>query len=258
MYDVIILTEATYDEILFVDEYCRKTQKKLIVADSYGAFTRVFTDFGETFDVLDKNGEELQDVMIKSISNDEEGLVELLPNMKHKFEDGDEVLITQVEGMKLKEGEKHEDELVKSDSINDTIHKVKVVTPYAFKIGDTRNFEKYERNGIAKQLKTKKVLKFKSFKESMLQGAEQLPLDANLSVADFEKMQNNQLAHIAFETLDIFRKTHNKLPGVWVKSDADKFLEIAKDISKRYGVNPDDWKPDSYEPKFFYLFAFTA
>ena len=54
--------------------------------------------------MLDKNGEELQDVNIKSISNEEEGLVELLPSVKHKFEDGDEVLITQIEGMKLLEG----------------------------------------------------------------------------------------------------------------------------------------------------------
>ncbi len=102
MYDVIILTEATYDEIQFIDEYCRKHSKKFICADAYGIFTRVFDDFGQKFEVLDKNGEELQDVMIKSISNEEEGLVELIPGVKHKFEDGDEVLITQVQGMKLK------------------------------------------------------------------------------------------------------------------------------------------------------------
>jgi hypothetical protein len=34
----------------------------------------------------------------------------------------------------------------------------------------------------------KKVMKFKSFSESMLKGAAELPLDGNLSVADFEKM----------------------------------------------------------------------
>jgi len=100
--------------------------------------------------VLDKNGEDLQDVMIKAISNEEEGLVELLPNTKHRFEDGDEILFTNVEGMKLLPGEKHDDPAVKSDSINDTIHKVKVINPYSFRIGDTRKFDKYEHNGIAK------------------------------------------------------------------------------------------------------------
>lgn len=57
--DVIILTEATYDEIVFINEYCRKKGKKFISADAYGVFTRVFNDFGEKFEVLDQNGEEL-------------------------------------------------------------------------------------------------------------------------------------------------------------------------------------------------------
>lgn len=200
MYDVFVMTEGSNEELIFIDNYCRQKGKKFICADSYGVFTRVFNDFGDAFEVLDKNGEDLQDVMIKNITNDEHGLVELLPNTKHKFEDGDEVLLTHVEGMKLLPGEKHDDPAVKSDSINDTIHKVTVVNPYSFKIGDTRKFDKYIRNGIAKQLKTKKVMAFKSFKEVM-EGTD-MALDGNLSVADFEKMQNNQLAHIAFNALD--------------------------------------------------------
>jgi hypothetical protein len=162
LYEVIILTEATNEEIILVDTFCRSCTppKKLVVADAYGVFTRVINDFGsDKFEVLDKNGEELQDVMIKSITpvadHPEESLVELLPNTKHKFEDNDEVVIMGVEGMLLKEGEQHEDPAVKSNSINDTIHKVKVVTPFAFKIGATTKFTPYERNGIARQLKTK-------------------------------------------------------------------------------------------------------
>lgn len=60
--------------------------------------------------------------------------------------------------MKLLEGKNHEDPLVKSDSINDTIWEVTVVNPYTFKIGDTTRYGKYERNGIVKQLKTKKTM----------------------------------------------------------------------------------------------------
>jgi hypothetical protein len=36
----------------------------------------------------------------------------------------------------------------------------------------------------------------------MLKTGKELPLDPNLAVADFEKMQNNQLSHIAYEALD--------------------------------------------------------
>jgi molybdopterin/thiamine biosynthesis adenylyltransferase len=148
-YDVVILTEATNAEIVAVNAFCRKHGKKLIGADSYGAFTRVFNDFGASFEVLDKDGEELHDVMIKAIDQ-ESGVVELLPHTKHKFQDGDEVLITKVDGMRLLEGKANQ-EGVKSDSINETIRKVTALTPYSFKIdGDLSIYEKYERNGIAR------------------------------------------------------------------------------------------------------------
>ena len=145
--------------------------------------------------------------MIKNITNEEEGLVELLPITKHKFEDGDEVLLTQVVGM-----DRINQAVGETASINETIHKVKVLTPYTFRIGNTLGFDKYQRNGIAKQLKTKKLMTFKSFKQVMLEGAD-LPLDGNLAVADFEKIQNNILSHIAFNALDSFRSTNSRLPG---------------------------------------------
>lgn len=190
-YDVVILTEADLETTRIVSQFCRKHKIKVISADCYGAFSRVFNDFGDSFEVLDKNGEELQDVMIKSITNEEQGVVELLPGQRHKFEDGDEVLFQGVQGMKLKAGEKHDDQAVKSDSIDDTIHKVTVLTPFSFKIGDTRKFEKYEMNGIAKQLKTKLQLKFKSFEESVLGPLQDISLDGNLAVADFEKLAHS-------------------------------------------------------------------
>lgn len=72
------MTGADHVTQNLVDQYCRKKGIKFISADCHGVFTRVFNDFGEKFEVLDKNGEALQDVMIKGISNAEEGVVELL------------------------------------------------------------------------------------------------------------------------------------------------------------------------------------
>lgn len=46
--------------------------------------------------------------MIKSITNEEQAIVELLPGQKHKLQDGDEVLITGVEGMELL----HQDQMI--------------------------------------------------------------------------------------------------------------------------------------------------
>jgi hypothetical protein len=116
---VVILTECTHEEILAVSDFCRVKGIKVIVADAYSVFTRVFTDFGDTFQVLDKNGEEMQDVMIKHI-NVATGEIELLPSNKHKLEDGDELTLLQLEGpLGL--------------ALNGKVFKVKEVkTPYAF------------------------------------------------------------------------------------------------------------------------------
>jgi molybdopterin/thiamine biosynthesis adenylyltransferase len=103
--DVFILTEADYKTVIAVDNYCRSKGKKFIYTDLKGVFGRVFNDFGDNFEVLDKNGEELQDCMVKSITNEEEGVVTLHDNTKHNLEDGDEIMLVNVEGMKLKAGE---------------------------------------------------------------------------------------------------------------------------------------------------------
>ena len=53
--------------------------------------------------------------MIKAFTvKDDQTLVELLPNAKHKFEDGDEVLFEGVKGMDLVEGQKQPDPSFKS------------------------------------------------------------------------------------------------------------------------------------------------
>jgi len=61
-----------------VNEFCRKRGIKFISADCCGVFSRIFNDFAPKFEVLDKNGEERQDVLVKSISCEETGKVELL------------------------------------------------------------------------------------------------------------------------------------------------------------------------------------
>lgn len=53
--------------------------------------------------------------------------------------------------MKLKEGEKADPSAKENvDSISETVHKVTVLTPYSFTVGDLRKYEKYEGNGVAK------------------------------------------------------------------------------------------------------------
>ena len=126
-------------------------------------------------------------------------MVELIPNAKHKFEDGDEVHFVGIDGMKLLEGKSQPDDnkAVKSGSINETIWKVKTKTPYSFYIGDTRMYDKYEGQGIAKQLRMKHILKMKSFETVMATGKE-CKFDENLQIPDFEKFGHTETSHALF------------------------------------------------------------
>ena len=79
-----------------------------------------------------------------------------------------------------------------------------------------------------------------------------------MSLADFEKMANNQLSHVAFEALDNFRTVEKRLPNPWDLQDAEKFLVHAKAISGRYEMNASEWKSEGLELKLLYLFSFQC
>lgn len=140
-----------------MNEFCRKYGKKFISTDCYGVFGRTFNDFGDNFEVLDKNGEELQQCIVQGIEVAEDALVTLLPKVKHGMEDGDEVTFIDIQGMDLLEGKTHNElnKEVKSASINETIWKVTVVSPYSFRIGDTRMYAPYKHGGHSKHLRPK-------------------------------------------------------------------------------------------------------
>jgi len=70
-----------------------------MAVDTYGPFARFFNDFGDNHEVIDKNGEEPVELMLSSISNEKKGVVTLLAGTKHPYEDGDYILITEVQGM---------------------------------------------------------------------------------------------------------------------------------------------------------------
>jgi hypothetical protein len=149
-----------------INNTCRKNNTAFISAFQNGLFGRVFNDFGESFTVLDKDGEELQEVMIKDISWDDKSeatVVTLLEGFKHKYEDGDHVIIKEVKGMEVLEEEKGEGALT---SINGKQVSVKIINPTSFMIDDdARKYSAYQGNGIAKPIKVPKKFTFKTYDE---------------------------------------------------------------------------------------------
>lgn len=247
-YNIVCISECSYSTAIQVNKFCRKRGIKFVYFDVRGPFSRIFNDFGEEFVIVDKDGEDLKERWIKNITTDSEGLVEVLDTERHDLNDDDQVAITEVIGMKLKEGQISG---FKSDSINETIHKIKVVSPFSFKIGDTTIFDNYERNGKITQVKTAVTFKFKSLQECL--EAEEIPLDQNLSIADFEKMPNLSIEHACFEALDKFITKNQRMPKQWDLKDSDEVVEYTKSIAERLKQEFNDkWEMISR------LFSFTC
>lgn len=100
--------------------------------------------------------------------------------------------------------------------------KIKVLGPYTFSIGDTKNLSKYIRGGIVTQVKMPKKLNFKPLSESLK--------NAEFLITDFGKMDYPQQLHVAFTALHKFEAGEGRLPKPWSIDDAAKFMDYVKNI----------------------------
>lgn len=64
---VVILTDSLVSEQLMVNEWTRRHERKLIVASAYGLFGSIFTDLGPSFRVMDKTGDQANEVLLEHI-----------------------------------------------------------------------------------------------------------------------------------------------------------------------------------------------
>lgn len=148
----VILTDATLETQLRVNEHCHEKGIRFISADVRGLFTWAFCDFGESFEVFDKNGEECKEVLISLITQGNPGVVTTLNDARHGLEDGDTVTFKEVNGM---------------DEINGKQFRIKVLSPTSFSIGDTSAFGSYKREGIVVEVKVPENFSSVSFSFSL-------------------------------------------------------------------------------------------
>jgi len=91
-FKAVVVTECPIgksSEVQDVSKFCRHENIPLIISHVNAFAARILTDFGEEFKVIEKNSEEISDVMIHEItkSTDEEGIaiVKLIEGFKHQF-----------------------------------------------------------------------------------------------------------------------------------------------------------------------------
>lgn len=212
-YQVIVLTSdlITLEDKVTIDEFCHKNNLCFISTETNGLFANVFVDFGEEFQVIDVDGEELKSGMISDI--DSNGIVTTLDATRHNLHDESYVKFTEVEGI---------------PSLNDgEVYKVTVLGPFAFKIDKPiDNSSKYIKGGIFHEVKVPVKISFKSLKENLA--------DPEYFFPDFAKFDRPQQLHLAYIALDLYKNKFGSYPRPMSETDAKTFIELVQSVEKQY------------------------
>ncbi|KAL8978055.1 MAG: hypothetical protein Q9205_006272 [Flavoplaca limonia] len=206
-YQVIVLTGTSLKDQLTISEFAHKNGIFIVIADIFGLFGSVFTDFGKQFAIADPTGENPVSGIVADI--DSEGLVSALDETRHGLEDGDYVTFSEVQGMEALN--------------NSEPRKIVVKGPYTFSIGNVSGLGEYRRGGLYTQVKMPKLVNFQPL-------SEQLP-KPEILMSDFAKFDRPQQLHIGFQALHAFRDKHDHLPKPHSDKDATEILELAQGLA---------------------------
>lgn len=203
-YQVVVLTDTPLKDQLIIADFCHKNGIFIVIADTFGLFGSIFTDFGKNFTCGDPTGEEPTNGILAGI--DQDGLVSALDETRHGLEDGDYVTFTEVEGMEKLNGA--------------APRKITVKGPYTFSIGDVSGLGQYKRGGLYQQVKMPKIIDFQPLGEQ-LKNPEHV-------MSDFAKFDRPGQLHVGFQALHKFAELHNgELPRPFNHTDAEEVLKIA-------------------------------
>lgn len=206
-YKVVVLSEATTENALKVDQACRAAGTLFIWVQTHGLFGMLFNDFGDGFTVTDTNGEEAVSGTVAQIESS--GEVYAPDSVRHGLEDGMLIQLRNVEPPAL-----------------NGIYRVKVSGPLAFNIDLPQGAPEYVKGGDWNQLKEPETINF-------------MPLATQLAhpeqfLTDFAKFERPGQLHIAFLALLGFVQKKGALPKPYDDADAQEVLLLAKNVLSQY------------------------
>lgn len=212
-YQVIVLTTTKLKDQLVIADYCHQNGIYVVVADTFGLFGYIFTDFGKNFTVGDATGENPISGIVADI--DDTGLVSALDETRHGMEDGDFVEFAEIRGM---------------EGLNGAApRKITVKGPYSFSIGDVSGLGKYQGGGLFSQVKMPKFIDFQPLSEQLKK--------PELMISDFAKFDRPQQLHVGIQALHSFADSHDSaFPRPHNDQDAKELLEIATKLAKEAGT----------------------
>ena len=216
-YNVVVFTEL--HPMYFIDQIdrmCRSKNIKLIYGFCLGLVGYVFTDFGPNHIIFDENGREIKTFLVKSITRDKKGIVEIdtiQGTNNLNIGDEDYVRFKNVEGMVELNDEKKD-------------FKIKNATYKSFTIGDTSNFSEYTKGGIVYQVKKPIIKQYYPFCQRALMFCDKYH-PANSS--DCSKNGRTELLYMALSGVhDYYIKYKCNLPEINNMKQCKEIIESVK------------------------------
>ncbi|KAL1434907.1 hypothetical protein MTO96_011380 [Rhipicephalus appendiculatus] len=204
-FTVVVLTETPLGTQQSMAAFTHENNIPLIIADTRGLAGQIFCDFGDTFRVLDADGEPPRSVMISSISED--GVVRTVDRAPHGLEDGVYVTFSEVRGV--------------AEMNACPPMQVKVSCPHEFSVQFPTRYSDEATGGVATEVKMPKDIKFKPLKESLV--------NPEFVTCDSANSDRGAQLHLGFQALHAFQEAHQRLPLPWNTSDAAEVVQIAKE-----------------------------
>lgn len=220
---VVMVNWPSQAQLLEFGDFCHKHEPAIVFikADARGLFSSIFSDFGPTHVVLDKNGEEPKQAIVVSISNSNPAIVTTHDEKPHGLSEGDYVYFEEVEGMKEINTNGVE------GSHTSAIKVLGVRGLYAFEIDlDTTKFGSYTGRGVVNEVKVQLLVRSRSYREA-------LDYPGEFIISDFAKFGRAEQYHYGFQALLEYQARHNgELPEAWNKDHAKEVVDIAKELNE--------------------------
>eukprot|EP01004_Peranema_trichophorum_P003089 NODE_209_length_3229_cov_21.355119_g181_i1.p1 GENE.NODE_209_length_3229_cov_21.355119_g181_i1~~NODE_209_length_3229_cov_21.355119_g181_i1.p1 ORF type:complete len:1014 (+),score=212.75 NODE_209_length_3229_cov_21.355119_g181_i1:54-3095(+) len=208
-FEVVVFVDQCTSNLTHISQFCHENGIKFIATESRGVAGMAFCDFGKKFEIYDTDGEEVVTCLVSGVTSSNPALITVHDDHRHNLEDGQKVLITDIEGI---------------PELNDKEWEVKVTGPFAFTIEFDATNVNYVRGGYVKPLKLTAIKDYLPLGEAL-----QKP---EFMITDFGKMEMSIQLHILFQALHSFIASHGSPPAPYDESQAKEVLEIAKGIAQ--------------------------
>eukprot|EP00559_Dactyliosolen_fragilissimus_P003029 CAMPEP_0184864792 /NCGR_PEP_ID=MMETSP0580-20130426/16092_1 /TAXON_ID=1118495 /ORGANISM="Dactyliosolen fragilissimus" /LENGTH=1052 /DNA_ID=CAMNT_0027363711 /DNA_START=158 /DNA_END=3316 /DNA_ORIENTATION=- len=217
---VVVTTPLPDDVIVALNKKCREIGSCFIYSVVAGVFSKVFCDFGDSFVVSDKDGEQPAQSQVETILPSNPALVKVLEDQgRHGLETGDYVSFSRIKGI-----DQDSSRAAQSLYHSSNQFEVKSTGPFTFELVDLdlSSCKMPATQGYITQVKSPVTISFKSYSEALADPGE-------LMMSDFAKFDRPPLLHLAFRALQSFIENNSmQLPDPGNVVMAEEVLKIAK------------------------------